>query len=122
MVRLARAFLVIGGATMLSSCHSWQRTPTVREGVAKANLREIRVRRFDGVTVYLFNASIVGDSLIGHSTVTQSRVAIATSNVASVESKGISAGRTALATTGIVIVVAVAGLALLLSLASGGGY
>jgi len=103
---------------VLAGCSSWQRTPSAREGVTRANSGEIRVTQVDGSMIRLVNASIVGDSLIGISPVTGARIAIATIAVASTETKGISAGRTALLGGGVILgIVALSAILLLAAIA-----
>ena len=103
---------------VLAGCSSWQRTPSAREGVTRANSGKIRVTQVDGSMIRLVNASIVGDSLIGISPVTGARIAIATIAVASTETKGISAGRTALLGGGVILgIVALSAILLLAAIA-----
>lgn len=106
----------------LVGCSSFQRARTPGEGVARAKSGEIRVNKVDGSIVPLVNASIVGDSLIGISPRTGARIAIPTSAIASVESKDIDAGRTALLGGGIILgLAAVAGVIALVAIVVSAG-
>ena len=109
---------------LFAGCTSWHRNTDPNEAVARAKSGEIKVSRTDGSEIRLVSASIVGDSLIGISPVTGARTAIATNAIVSMETKSVSAGRTAALGGGVLIgVVAVTGLvalALILSALGGG--
>lgn len=66
-----------------------------------------RITTTNGAVYHLYNAQVEGDSVIGNADVTRARVAIATRDVHSVETRGVSAGKSAAAGVGVGLLVAV---------------
>lgn len=99
----------------LAGCHSYAAPMSPQAGIARAHSGEVRVTRTDHSALVLTDTRIEQDSVIGvTSDATRTRVAVALSEVTSVEPLKVDAGRTAalgggivLAALGILTVVAI---------------
>jgi hypothetical protein len=120
MKRKLSAFI----ALTTTACSSWQAqtgpTPAAVQAAREAHANQpIRLELRSGANVELYDAAVVGDSIIGMSAPTnqqtRTRVAVATDDVERVTTSQFSAGRTILAVLGITIA------ALLIIVASSAG-
>ena len=98
-------------ALSLTACSTWRvETRPIAEVAASGERRTVRLYLKSRQSVQLFDATIVGDSVIGFTQPRQrnpQRVAIATSDVAEVEYLTTDSFLTGLAVLGIVVLVAV---------------
>lgn len=98
-------------ALSLAACSTWRvETRPVAEVAATGGQRTVRLYLKSGERVQLFDATIVGDSVIGFTGSSQrdaQRVAVATSDVAQVEYLTTDSILTGLAVLGIVVLVVV---------------
>ena len=113
---------VIATVALLASaaCRTWARQDTTPQAaVASAKSGPIKVSRLDHSVIELRGASVANDSLIGYATDrSAARVAIPLTEVASVSTREVSAGRTAGLAAGTVVgLVALTGLLAAIALA-----
>ena len=103
-----------------SACRTWTRQDTTTQAaVASAKSGPIKVSRLDHSVIELRGASIAKDSLIGYATdKSDARVAIPLTDIASVSTREVSAGRTAGLAAGTVVgLIALTGLLAAIALA-----
>lgn len=121
-MRLIQTFVVLLCLTV-AGCHSWQVQPGPANGAAALaaadSTKAVRLTLKSGAVIELSFPGVVGDSIVGISRLTGQRVAFATTDVQSVALRQVSAGRTALATGG-VILLGVAVVGILTAIALGG--
>jgi hypothetical protein len=117
--RRAHAVAALAAALALpaTACQSWhRRSVTPGAATALSGDHPVRVTRSDRSTFVLDHARLVGDSIVGVTGRPASRVAVAISDVVSVEERKVSAGRTAGAVVGgVALIYVVAGLLVVLA-------
>jgi hypothetical protein len=92
---MRRRLAVLLVAFPLAGCQSWRRTSVAPGAVtALTGDHPVRVTRTDRSTFVLDRARVVGDSIVGETGRPAARVAVPISDVASVEERRVSAGRT----------------------------
>ena len=85
------------------ACTSFQRQSIPGPGDEALQAREARITRNDGSVHSLINVRVDGDSLTGFTSSNAARVAIATSDISTIEIRQTSEKRTAGLITGIVV-------------------
>jgi hypothetical protein len=91
---------------------TWRAAPPTNETqAADPTFERARVVLRDGVRIALRDVTVRADSVVGFAGSDRTRVAVARSEVAQVESRGVSVGRTLAVLGGVVAIVAIAALA-----------
>jgi hypothetical protein len=109
---LRRAVCVALLLTPLGACMTWRPVPgTLDQQVGAEPISRARVRLRSGAELSLYNVTVRPDSVIGY---TEGRRAVSVADVASIDRRQLSAGRTAGVVVGAaaVAVVAMYGLAI----------
>lgn len=113
MRRRARLLALCGTAVLLEAtgCTTWRRVPDAAEpSAAEAFHSRALVVLRDGTRRSLRDVTVRADSVVGHAGDERTRVAVARTEVASVQTRQVSAGRTIGLVVGVVAVVALAAL------------
>lgn len=124
MGRVSRSIPLVAVLAVVTACTTWSRQSAPPAQVVSQHPGAlVRVTRTDHSVITLRGAAVVNDSLVGTTDdKARLRVAIPIADVASVDTREVSAGRTAGLGLGAVgVVLAVAGIAAALALASLGG-
>lgn len=91
----SRALVVLVCLALLSACTGWHtRNAPPAQAVSEGNPRTVRITRTDGSTLVLRDPQVTGDSIAGVSVRTDSRVAVALTDVDEVQTREVSALRT----------------------------
>src|SRR2546423_506449 len=110
-MRLSLRLIATIGLTV-AACHTWQVQPgPTSSAVASAAAnptKPVRLILASGAVIDISTPQLVGDSIVGVSSVTGQRVAFAMADVRSVARREVSVGRTALAAGGVTAVVVAA--------------
>lgn len=99
--QLVGALLVL----VCSACHSWRPAPAAPDTVGTAPLARARIVKRDGSAVVLNAVQVRDDSVVGFAGAERARRAIARADVARIETRQVSAGRTTLGVIGGVAVL-----------------
>lgn len=121
MGRVSRSLPLVIVLTAVTACTTWSRqSAPPAEVVSKHPGALVRVTRTDHSVITLRDASVANDSLVGTTDdKARLRVAMPVADVASVDTREVSAGRTAGLGVGVVgVVLAVAGIAAAIAMIS----
>jgi hypothetical protein len=88
-----------------TACHSWRPAPAAPDTVGTAPLARARIVKRDGSAVVLNAVQVRDDSVVGFAGAERARRAIARTDVARIETRLVSAGRTTLGVIGGVAVL-----------------
>jgi hypothetical protein len=87
--------LLVGAA-----CHTWRAAPPVPDTASTASLARARIVKRDSSTIELSEVQVRADSVVGFVGAERARRAIAREDVARIETRQVSSGRTTLGVIG----------------------
>ena len=110
--RRARLLAVCGTAVLLEAtgCMTWRQVPDAEPSAAEVSHSRALVVLHDGTRHSLHDVTVRADSVIGHAGAERTRVAVARAEVASVQTRQLSAGRSIALVGGVLAVVVLAAL------------
>jgi hypothetical protein len=111
--RRARLLAVCGAAVLLETtgCMAWRQVPDVSEpSAAEASHPRALVVLRDGTRRLLHDVTVRADSVVGHAGADRARVAVARTEVESVQTRELSVGRTLGLVGGVLAVLALVAL------------